>query len=142
MPLNALRTVARALGWGWRVALLAVLFPVVAGGALLLLLYGWATWPVYPWLGQRPFDPAAWRDAAPGRGRDARFWMADDLRRRLRGKSRAEVVGLLGEPDRDTPLSYVLAPMGWFGRWEVLIRLDERGRVKGTRVARRLPPGS
>jgi RNA polymerase sigma factor (TIGR02999 family) len=58
------RSVARALGWGGRVALLVVLFPVVAAGVLLLLLYSWATWPLYRRWGQTPFDPAVWKDAS------------------------------------------------------------------------------
>jgi hypothetical protein len=82
--------------------------------------------------------------------RDARYWMADDVIKKIRGKSREEVRALLGEPIPPAPfrallvdrpdrwyMAYALSPDGLFGSPELLIRFDERGRVKEAKVAHR-----
>ena len=92
----------------------------------------------------KPFDAARWQ-ANPHSGK--RVDMVDDLirRRALDGRSRAEVVTLLGPPTRtdyfnDWDMVY------WLGRernrylaidseW-LVIRLDAQGRVKEYRDAR------
>jgi len=73
--------------------------------------------------------------------------MVEDLIRKLRGKSREEVIALLGEPDRPCPrhfaeapdrscdLAYYLCPSRPIGRWELLIRLDENTRVKAANAS-------
>jgi hypothetical protein len=60
------------------------------------------------------FTAEAWADATPGRrGSIVQAMLADH--RQLRGKSRAEVIALLGKPDKDAP------GLLWYGL------SDERG---------------
>ena len=93
----------------------------------------------------RAFDPAAWQDEGQVQ-RGVRLAMADRLVAcgTLVRKSRAEVVGLLGEPPptgyfADWDLVYWLGPeRGFFGidsEWLVL-RLDADGRVVDNRIVR------
>jgi hypothetical protein len=97
-------------------------------------------------------DPTGGKNLPGRRGyhdRDARFWMVDDLIRQLPGKTCEEVLELLGEPNTPSPsrkllednpdswqMVYRLTPEGLFGRRELLIRLDEQGRVKEAKVGR------
>jgi hypothetical protein len=93
----------------------------------------------------RRFEASAWRDSAQAYSDAAvRGCMVDDLlaRRELLGRSRAEVVALLGEPRRtdyfrEYDLVYWLGPerglMSVDSEWLVL-RLDRSGRV----IVRRL----
>jgi hypothetical protein len=46
----------------------------------------------------KPFDPLIWNHA-DCKQREARYWMVDDVIRKLMGKSREEVYELLGTPD-------------------------------------------
>jgi hypothetical protein len=161
------------------VVLVLLLTPLVMPACWIVPLnfgLSWLIWPLYRRWKQRPFDPAVWKDNPPSilgayttkeiaesdptgeknlpgrRGyheRDARFWMVDDLIRQLPGKTREEVLELLGEPDMPSPsrkllednphswqLVYALTPEGLFGRRELLIRLNEQGRVKEAKVGR------
>jgi hypothetical protein len=94
--------------------------------------------------GEKHLPAAAGYDA-----RDARYWMVDDAIRRIQGKSRDELSAILGEPDGPSPgrhllvdspdswqMTYALSPEGLFGRSELLIRLDDQGRVRDAKVAR------
>jgi hypothetical protein len=95
--------------------------------------------------GHREFRSSLWQDSAAVHGpRQLRGCMVDDLRRhhRLRGRTRAEVVALLGEPQpsgyfREFDLVYWLgperSPLGIDSEW-LVIRLDERGRVAEDRL--------
>ena len=90
--------------------------------------------------GQRQFEPARWQDSAAVYGPLAvRGCMVDDLRRRhrLRGRTRADVVALLGEPRptnyfHEYDLVYWPGPerslLGMDSEW-LVIRLDASGRV-------------
>jgi hypothetical protein len=153
-----------------------LLSPLLLLGTVLAVLYRCTGWPLCKRWKQRPFDPAVWKEnpppllgayttqelseldptggkKLPGRrgydARDARYWMVDDLIKRVRGKSQEEVRALLGEPNPPSPsrvllvgkadrwhMAYALAPEGVLGRPELLIRLDEQGRVKEAKVAR------
>ena len=95
--------------------------------------------------GHRTFRSSLWRDSAAVYGPlRLRGCMVDDLRRRhpLRGRTRAEVVALLGEPRptgyfREYDLVYWLgperSPLGIDSEWLVL-RLDGAGRVGEDRL--------
>lgn len=95
------------------------------------------------WFPGRALDPVAWQDEAQI-WQGVRLKMADRMvaRSTLVGKSRAEVVALLGEPTptakfADWDLVYWLGPeRGWFGidsEWLVL-RLGPDGRVADNRI--------
>lgn len=97
------------------------------------------------WFPGRSLDPAAWQDEVLVR-QGVRLEMADRLvaRGTLVGKSRAEVVELLGEPSpttyfADWDLVYWLGPERGFisidSEWLVL-RLGEDGRVSYNRIVR------
>jgi hypothetical protein len=108
--------------------------------AVVAALMVWRTW-----LPGRAFDPVSWRDESQVQ-RGVRLGMADWLiaRRTLLGKTRAEVVELLGEPP----------PTGYFGDWDMVywlgperglisidsewlvLRLAQNGRVVDNRIAR------
>jgi hypothetical protein len=113
---------------------------VLLFGALLL---GWVVWSIRP-LG-RPFDRRAWQDPVRVR-QGVRLEMADRLvgSGTLRGKSRRQVIELLGEPSdegyfRKWDLVYWLGPersyMSIDSEWLVL-RLGRDGRVFEYRIAR------
>ena len=144
-PPSAERSIGSAIWAG----LLLLLSPFVLLGGLLGLLSHWITWPLYRWWKQRPFDSAVWKDSPPGRGCDERLWMVDDLLRTIRGRSREEVLELLGEPSPPSPFRSLLVdnPQHWqmvyalsqekmFGRLDLIIHLDERARVQEAKVAR------
>ena len=89
---------------------------------------------------ERRFTPARWNDSTLAFGPGAiRGCVVDDLLRRekLRGRTRAEIVALLGEPPRtdyfrDYDLVYWLGPergmMSIDSEW-LVFRLDSTGRV-------------
>lgn len=80
----------------------------------------------------RPFDAQLWR-AASG---DDRCNMVDDLLERtgLKGKTRAELIALLGEPEThdDPPDHYHLCP-SFMDVWILEVEW-ENGRVASTRI--------
>src|SRR5262245_42474082 len=93
---------------------------LVASTAAVLLV-ALAVWRL--WFPGRPFDPVVWRDEAQSPSSSVRSEMADRLiaRGTLRGKTRAEVVELLGEPTQ----------MGCFADWDLVYRLGpERGFIR------------
>lgn len=119
---------ARRMRW----AVLALAAMVIAGVAV------WRSW--YPGCA---FDPTAWRDKTliP---QGVRLGMADRLLARgtLRGKTRAQVVEMLGKPPeteyfREYDLVYWLGPeRGFFGidsEWLVM-RIGSEGRVMECRL--------
>jgi hypothetical protein len=86
---------------------MAISVIVCAGGVV-----AWGLWPV-----GRAFDRAVWLDE---KQEAARLEIANRIvaQRLLDGKSRAEVVGVLGEPRKT----------GYFSDWNLVYRLgDERG---------------
>ena len=135
---EALSWVANAL---CRLLFLVALVVVVCFGmiwALLSMPFRWRP---------KPFDSAIWNSKEAMRTGD-RYRMVDDLARKIRGKLREEVIALLGEPDRPCPrqypddpecsscdLAFYLCPSRPIGRWELLIRLDERNKVKTAKAA-------
>lgn len=96
--------------------------------------------------GVRQFDAQRWQDRTRAYSRDAvRGCMVDDLLRRrlLEGRTRDEVVALLGEPRRsvffgDYDLVYWLGPerslLSIDSEW-LLLRLGADGRVTEIRLA-------
>ena len=117
--------------WVWAVAVVAAL---AAGMGL-----GWST-------GTRGrFDPAAWRDERQVE-RGVRLHMADRIvaDKLLSGKTRVEVVEMLGEPPKT----------GYFRRWDMVywlgpergyisidsewlvVKLDAQGRVSDYQIVR------
>jgi hypothetical protein len=115
---------------------------VVALGTLALVAWLMVWWVWFP---GRAFDPVAWRDESQVQ-RGVRLGMADRLiaRRTLLGKTRAEVVELLGEPPpteyfADWDMVYWLGPERGFisidSEWLVL-RLAEDGRVVDNLILR------
>jgi hypothetical protein len=95
----------------WRLATLLV---VVASAATVLIV-------CRAWFAGQSFDRAAWQEDATAES-GARKAMADRLlaRRTLFGKTRAEVVDLLGEPP----------PTEYFREWDLVYRLGmERGFI-------------
>src|SRR4051812_3085551 len=112
-------------------------------GAIVIFVGAPAAWKVRN--PGRTFDPVAWRDDAE-KGNGARLDMADRLiaRGTLFGKTRAEVVAMLGEPPKtgyfsDWDLVYWLGPERGFIRidseWLVL-KLGPDGRVTEYRLVR------
>jgi hypothetical protein len=123
------------------------------GGAIVLLLFGVGGFAIGTLVvssigsdsmarceGHRKFERSVWLDSAATYGKlQLRGCMVDDLRRRhsFRGRTRAEVVALLGEP-RPTgyfdeyDLVYWLGPersaVAMDSEW-LAIRLDKVGRV-------------
>jgi hypothetical protein len=115
---------------------------VVALGALAVVA-GLLVWRM--WFPGRAFEPAAWRDESRVE-RSVRLRMADGLiaRRTLLGKTRAEVVELLGEPPptdyfADWDMVYWLGPERSFisidSEW-LVVRLAEDGRVVDNQIVR------
>lgn len=127
-----------------------VLSVLVAGGVVLalpyLLLGGAVAYEAGgEYLSRTSFDSATWQDSVLVFSREPiRIRMVDDLleRHQLTGMGRAEVVAILGEPDR-TPyfrewdMIYWLGPerglLGIDSEWLVL-RVDERHRVVEHRI--------
>lgn len=116
---------------------------LVLGVALAAIVAGLVIWRV--WFPGRVLDPVAWRDDAQV-GSGARLEMADRLvaQGTLRGKTRAEVVKMLGEPPptayfHEWDLVYWLGPERGYisidSEW-LVFRLDEGGRVAEYRIAR------
>ena len=172
VPHSTGRSLAKAIGR----AVLLLLSPLLFLGVSVAAFARWLTWPLYRRWKQRPFDAAVWKNNPPSRrgaytttelaeldpsgekhlpaapgydARDARYWMVDDVIRRILGKPRDEVLALLGEPGGPSPgrrllvdspdswhMTYALSPEGLFGRPELLIRLDDQGRVRDAKVAR------
>jgi hypothetical protein len=170
------RSAGRSLAKSIESLLLLLLLPLVVALLVVAALGRLITWPLYRRWKQRPFDATIWKNNPPHRGnaytteelarldpsgekqlpgrpefdtRDARYWMVDDLRKQIHGKSREEVVALLGEPISPSPFRFLLEdkPESWhlayeltlyslFGTPELLIRLDEQGRVKEAKVGR------
>jgi hypothetical protein len=133
------RSVGKALYWVAnalvRLLFLGVLLVVICCGLIWALI----SWP-FRWR-PKPFDSTIWSSKEARQNGD-RYRMVDDLVRKIRGKSREEVITLLGEPDRPCPrrypddperscdLAYYLCPSRPIGRWELFIRLDEQAKVK------------
>ena len=102
--------------------------------------------PVESYLYSVRFNSTAWRAHSMDHGLEwpTRLRMIDDLMRQnlLDGKSREEVVGVLGPPDRtakfrDWDLVYDLGPERSFIRIDsewLLLRMDTNGRVTAARV--------
>jgi hypothetical protein len=98
----------------------------------------------YPAHGAKRFDPAEWAKA--DENMHTRSDMVSDLlnRYRLIGRTRNEVINLLGQPEQkphkfsDYDLVYVLGPdrtgMPIDFEW-MLIKLDDRGRVARIKFA-------
>jgi hypothetical protein len=115
---------------------------VVALGAIAVVA-GLLVWRMsFP---GRAFDSVTWRDESQVQ-RGARLGMADRLiaRQTLLGKTRAEVVELLGEPPptvhfADWDLVYRLGPERGFmsidSEW-LVVRLAEDGRVVDNQIVR------
>ena len=93
-----------------------------------------------------PFDRAVWNAEAEDVEDFRRHRMADSLvqERRLLGKSRAEIISMLGEPTatshfREYDLVYVLGnERGWMSidsEW-LLMRLDGTGKVSMAQLGR------
>jgi hypothetical protein len=112
-------------------------------GAGAALLPGWVVWRIrYP---GRPFDPVAWQDPVRVE-QGVRLAMADRLVAwgTLRGKTRPQVVKLLGKPSdegyfRSWDLVYWLGPERGFlsidSEWLVL-RLGRDDRITEYRIVR------
>lgn len=120
--------------WKWSLVIVVATTSLIA-----VLVIRWA------WFPGRAFDSVVWQDETHVK-QGARLEMADRLiaRRALLGKSRAEVVGMLGEPSAtakfgDWDLVYWLGPeRGYFSidsEWLVL-RLAENGLVIDNRLVR------
>ena len=93
---------------------------IVAALAALLAVAVLMVWRV--WFPGREFDPAVWRDEVQVQD-GVRLGMADRLlaRRSLLGRTRAEVVAVLGEPP----------PTGYFADWDMVYWLGlERGWIR------------
>jgi hypothetical protein len=114
--------------------------------ALSLIATLTAVWLGYDWYTTRPvpFERIAWLEAEKSPESDVRHRMADWLveSSHLRGKTRAEVVDLLGpvtdtDKFREFDMVYVLGrERGWMSidhEWLLLV-LDREGRVSAARV--------
>ena len=112
---------------------------LLAAAALLLAAVGaWAVWPT-----GRAFDQAVWRDEKQV-VQGVRLEMADRIMasKMLRGKTRAEVVEMLGEPPKTEyfkswDMVYWLGPERGFisidSEW-LVVKLDAQGRVSDYRI--------
>jgi hypothetical protein len=100
----------------------------------------WALWP-----SGRPFDPVTWNDKTQVEA-GIRLAMADRIvsRRMLSGKTRPEVIAMLGEPPKtdyfsDWDLVYWLGPERGFisidSEW-LVVRFDSNNRVSEYRIVR------
>jgi len=112
---------------------------VVVGLSTLAAVHYWKTRPL-------PFDRAVWNAEAEGIDDFRRHRMADWLlkQQRLLGKSRAEIVSMLGDPTetshfREYDLVYVLGnERGWMSidsEW-LLMKLDGSGKVSMAEIGR------
>src|SRR5262249_14635092 len=126
MNIPGSRSTDRSLGESIGRALLLLLSPLLFLGVLVAAFARWLTWPLYRRWKQKPFDAAGWKKNPPSRmgayptkeiaeldpsgekhlpavsgydARDVRYWMVDDVIRMIHGKSRVELLALLGEPD-------------------------------------------
>ena len=119
---------------------LRTLFVVVTAFAGLFGLYAFSEWSRRK---QEAFDAAAWRDTRP-EAEARRLTMADGLvaRQEFVGKTRHEVVQMLGEPPppeyfRDWDMVYRLGMERGFisidSEW-LVIRLGTNGRVTESRI--------
>jgi hypothetical protein len=119
------------------IALLLLLLPLVLTG---LAGYFLIVRPLRESWKQQRFDSAVWKRPKATRG-DARRCMIRDLLHRdlLLGKSREEVIEMLGEPDsrREGDLAYYVRPSWPKGRYELLIRFDGQGAVQTAHTAYR-----
>jgi outer membrane protein assembly factor BamE (lipoprotein component of BamABCDE complex) len=115
-----------------RIARIAMV--VVGSTALLLVVSAWAALYYLSPMSRcdvRRFTPALWQDRAASQlPRAIRGCVVDDLMAHtpIRGRSRADIVALLGEPTKtdyfkDYDLVY------WLGPERLVIRLDSLGRV-------------
>lgn len=116
---------------------------IVVAMGVLAIVAGSVAWQM--WFPGQAFDPAVWQDESEVQ-KGVRLGMADWLiaRRALLGRTRAEVVEILGEPPStgyftDWDVVY------WLGRERGLIRIDsewlvlrlgEDGRVADNRIVR------
>ena len=121
---------------------------VVGSTALLLVVSVWAALHFLSPMSRcdvRRFTPALWQDRAASQfPRAIRGCLVDDLMAQtpLRGRSRADIVALLGEPPKtdyfkDYDLVYWLGPerglISIDSEW-LVIRLDALGRVSDFRL--------
>jgi hypothetical protein len=119
------------------------LLVALAGLAVVAVAAGVVIWGI--WFPGRAFDPVAWQDEAQIR-QEVRLGMADRLvaQGTIHGKTRAEVVEMLGEPPqteyfREWDLVYWLGPERGFIRIDsewLVIRLSPDGRVSEYRIVR------
>jgi hypothetical protein len=129
---------------GW----LRLVTVVVGVVALLLVVTAWAALHYLSPMSRcdvHKFTPALWQDPEASRSpRAIRGCLVDDLiaRTPIRGRSRADIVALLGEPPRtgyfvEYDLVYWLGPerglMSIDSEWLVM-RLDPNGRVADFRL--------
>jgi len=125
--------------FNWRRVLGLIALVLAVGISTLAAIHHWKTRPL-------PFDRAVWNAEAEDVEDFRRHRMADSLvqERRLLGKSRAEVISMLGEPTatshfREYDLVYVLGnERGWMSidsEW-LLLKLDIAGRVSAAEIAR------
>ena len=108
---------------------------------LLMTVVAWLVW--WYWTPGRAFDPVAWHDEAQVE-QGVRLGMADRLvaRGTLMGKTRAEVIDLLGEPSGSGYFAHADLKY-WLGRersyfsidseW-LVVRLGADGRVIEYRI--------
>lgn len=113
---------------------------IIALTVVAVATVAWVFWP-----SGRAFDPAAWKDETQVK-EGVRVAMADRVvaRRMLSGKTRPEVIALLGEPPRtgyfsDWDLVYWLGPERGFmsidSEW-LVVRFDANERVSEYRIVR------
>ena len=134
------RTLYRVVNAFYRLLAVGALFVVVCCG----LIWAFISMP-FRWR-PKPFDATIWGSTEARRNGD-RYRVIGDLIRKIRDKSREEVITFLGEPDRPCPrhdsadpeqncdLAYYLCPSRPIGRWELLIRLNEQAKVKAANAA-------
>ena len=125
--------------FNWRRVLGLAALVLAVGLSSLAAIHYWKTRPL-------PFDRAVWNAEAEDVEDFRRHRMADSLvqERRLLGKTRADVISMLGEPTatshfREYDLVYVLGnERGWMSidsEW-LLLKLDIAGRVSAAEIAR------
>ena len=125
--------------FSWRRVLSLIGILVVVGLSTLAAVHYWKTRPL-------PFDRAVWNSEAEGIDDFRRHRMADWLlkKQRLLGKSRAEIISMLGDPTETShfpeyDLVYVLGhERGWMSidsEW-LLMKLDGSGKVSVAEIGR------
>jgi hypothetical protein len=113
---------------------------ILASATLLVVIGLWALWPV-----GRTFDAPTWNDEKQVK-EGVRLAMADRIvaRHMLSGKSRSDVIAMLGEPPKtgyfaDWNLVYWLGPergyMSIDSEW-LVVRIDASERVSDYRIVR------